>query len=102
MEHLNCMVPGVQPVQYLEPDFSEIITDGTTKTIYERYTEGIGPNPETGVMDTEIPVFIKRVITITDGNVITVKREKTFAKWSERETADYVGVNAKLKPKSVR
>ncbi len=102
MERLSCLFPGVQPVQYVDPDFTEIISEGTVKTIFERYSEGIGPNPETGAMDTEIPVFIRKITTTIDGNVTTIKKEKTFAKWSERTTATYVGVNAKLNEFSVR
>jgi len=102
MERLNCLFPGVDFVQYIEPDLSETIVDGGTTTIYERYTEGLGPNPETGVIDTEIPVLIRKVTIIVDGNKTTIRKQKTHAKWSERETATYVGVNNELKQYSVR
>lgn len=102
MERLSCLFPGVGLVQNIEPDLSETITNGTTSTIYERFSEGIGPNPETGKMDTEIPVYIRKTTITVEGNVQSVRKQKTIAKWSERESADYIGINAPFNEFSVR
>ena len=102
MERLNCLFPGVDFVQYIEPDLSETTVDGGTTIIYDRFTEGLGLNPETGAMDVEVPVYIRKTTIIVEGNVTTIRKQKTYAKWSERETATYVGENNELKKYSVR
>lgn len=102
MERLSCLFPGVGLVQNIEPDLSETVISGTTTTIYERFSEGIGPNPETGKMDTEIEVYIRKTTITVDGNTQTVRKQKTIAKWSDRTTAEYIGINAPFNEFSVR
>lgn len=100
MEKLNCMFPGVQPVQVLEPCDTEIVKDGMNTTIFEKFTEGVGVDA-TGA-SIEVKVFIRKTVTIVNGNSTTISKFKAFAKWSERATATYVSYNSPLAEHSVR
>ena len=102
MERLSCLFPGVGLVQNIEPDLSETTISGTTTTIYERFSEGIGRNPVTGKMDTEIEVYIRKTTITVEGNVQTVRKQKAIGLWSKRTEIEYIGINAPFNEFSVR
>ena len=102
MERLSCLFPGVGLVQNIEPDLSETVISGTTTTIYERFSEGIGRNPVTGKMDTEIEVYIRKTTITVEGNVQTVRKQKAIGLWSKRTEIEYIGINAPFNEFSVR
>ena len=102
MERLSCLFPGVGLVQNIEPDLSETTISGTTTTIYERFSEGIGRNPVTGKMDTEIEVYIRKTTITVEGNVQSVRKQKAIGLWSKRTEIEYIGINAPFNEFSVR
>ena len=102
MERLSCLFPGVGLVQNIEPDLSETVVSGTTTTIYERFSEGIGRNPVTGKMDTEIEVYIRKTTITVEGNVQSVRKQKAIGLWSKRTEIEYIGINAPFNEFSVR
>lgn len=88
----------VEPKKYYERINEEGYTV-TTKTIYDRYTDGfwVDTDPESGRMtNREHAIEVMRTVTMTRGNVQSILREHALGLWSNRHSLTYVPICRRL------